>query len=141
MSLNSISSHAPLTRGLGDIMWLNPLITWLVFLALPSPMLSYLISINYKVWSKGPTMNKKNTPIKSHTSLWAETKFFIKQGNIVEIEGGFQCFLQNATITILRIKIILEVFVCSYNAAVSVHIYGCYKLNDSLWWYNHMTFS
>lgn len=40
-----------LSPGLTDMLWLHPLISGLVFLEWPAPILSHLISINYQVWS------------------------------------------------------------------------------------------
>ena len=39
----------------------NPLIIWLVFLVCEAHILSHFISINYQIWSEGPTTNNKDT--------------------------------------------------------------------------------
>lgn len=99
------------------------------------PHMSHL-SINYQVWSKGPTMNNKTlqslrkfqgfrgrTGDKGQTSLWAEIKFFITQWSIVGIEREFQYICIRMLPLLTKIK--PEVFVCQYNAAVPVHICDC----------------
>lgn len=81
MWLNSIFNSSPFPGGWAQSP--KPVIIGLVFPVCPAPMLSHHISINYQVWSEGPTMNN----IDNATT----------QGNVQSLEAPSQEWGTNAS--------------------------------------------